>query len=143
MKQISYSQKCVGRDVSNGRFIERVKHGINIVSIMMTWAFENSIETADSMKARGYGLKGRTAFSIFVFNRRDKIALIIISTLSLAVIISANLGAYYYRYFPSMKGIKLEFVSSIAFVLYFLLCITPLVINLLEDLRWKRIQSKI
>ena len=143
IKQISYSQKCVGRDVSNGRLIERVKHGINIVSIMMTWAFENSIETADSMKARGYGLRGRTAFSIFTFNRRDKIAFIVIATLSLSVIIGAKLGSYYYRYFPSMKGIKVELVTSIAFIIYFLLCITPLVINLLEDLRWKRMQSKI
>lgn len=143
IKQISYSQKCVGRDVSNGGFIDRVKHGINIVSIMVTWAFENSIETADSMKARGYGLKGRTAFSIFTFNRRDKIALIGISFLSLAVIASAKLGSYYYRYFPYMKGIKVDFSTSISFGLYFLLCITPLGINLLEDLRWKRIQSKI
>ena len=143
IKQISYAQKCVGRDVSNGRFIERIKHGINIISIMMTWAFENSIETADSMKSRGYGLKGRSAFSIFVFNKRDKIALLIISFFSVVVILSAYLGAFYYRYFPSMKGIDMNSKNIVVFIVYFVLCITPLVINLLEDLKWKRIQSKI
>ncbi len=55
IKQISYAQKCIGRDVSNGGFLIRVKNGIKIMSIMVTWALENAIETADSMKSRGYG----------------------------------------------------------------------------------------
>ena len=34
-------------------------------------ALENSVETADSMKSRAYGLRGRTNFSIYRFDRRD------------------------------------------------------------------------
>ena len=55
---VSNAQKCVGRDVSNGKLLERIRHGIRILSIMVTWALENAIETADSMRSRGYGLKG-------------------------------------------------------------------------------------
>ena len=33
------------------------------------------METADSMKGRGYGLPGRTAFSVYRFTRRDGAAL--------------------------------------------------------------------
>lgn len=58
---------CVQR-----RLIKRAKHGIKIMSILVTWALENAIDTADSMKDRGYGLPGRTAFSIYRFDRRDK-----------------------------------------------------------------------
>ena len=63
IKVISNAQKCVGRDVSNGGLIKRVKHGIKILSILVTWALENAIDIADSMKDRGYGLPGRTALT--------------------------------------------------------------------------------
>ena len=76
IKVISNAQKCVGRDVGSGGLIKRAKQGIKILSILVTWALENAIDTADSMKDRGYGLPGRTAFSIYRFDRRDKWALL-------------------------------------------------------------------
>ena len=75
IKHISDAQKCIGRDVSQGNILQRAKNGIKILSIMVTWALENAIETADSMRSRGYGLKGRTSFSLFRMDRRDKIVL--------------------------------------------------------------------
>lgn len=71
MKVIRNGQKCVGMDVSNGKFLKRALYGLNLLSILVTWALENAIETADSMKSRGYGLRGRTAFSIYRFDKRD------------------------------------------------------------------------
>lgn len=59
---------------------------------MVTWALENAIETADSMKGRGYGLPGRTAFSIFRFDRRDKRALLYILTCAAVVVAGAVTG---------------------------------------------------
>ena len=69
LKVVTNAQRCMGRDVSNGSIIKRAKNGLNILSIMTTWSLENAIETADSMKSRGYGIPGRTAFSIFTFDR--------------------------------------------------------------------------
>ena len=63
--QVSLAQQCVGRDAGSGSLLQRLKNAITILSIMVTWALENAIETADSMKSRGYGLPGRTAFSIY------------------------------------------------------------------------------
>lgn len=53
---ISNAQKCIGRDVTQGSWLQRARNGLTILSIMTTWALENAIETADSMKSRGYGL---------------------------------------------------------------------------------------
>ena len=75
LKIVSNAQKCVGRDISRGSLFKRARHGIRILSIMITWALENAIETADSMKSRGYGLKGRSAFSVYIFDKRDLYAL--------------------------------------------------------------------
>ena len=42
-----------------------------MLSILVTWSLENAIETSDSMRSRGYGLRGRTAFSVYRFTKRD------------------------------------------------------------------------
>ena len=42
------------------------------LSVTVTWALENAVVTADSMKSRGYGLPGRTAFARQRFDGRDR-----------------------------------------------------------------------
>jgi len=145
IKVVSNAQKCIGRDVSSGNILQRAKHGIKILSIMVTWALENSIETADSMKSRGYGLPGRTAFSIFRFNKRDGLALAYILVCAAAIIAGAVLEIYRFRYFPTIRHISGDwhvFWTASLFVIYFALCIFPLIVNIKEDLTWKLIKSK-
>ena len=43
---------------------------------------ENAVQTADSMKARGYGVKRRTTFHLFVFDSRDAAVLGLILALT-------------------------------------------------------------
>lgn len=59
-------------------FIAKVK----ILSIVFTWTIEDYVESAQSMKNRGYTLKGRTAFSIYRFDSRDRLLVIIMMGLS-------------------------------------------------------------
>ena len=139
IKVISDAQKCIGRSASNGNILQKAKHGIKILSIMVTWALENAIETADSMKGRGYGLKGRTAFSIFRFRRRDAYAAAYIFTCAAAVIAGAATGAYHFRYFPTLRGEWTGAGTIAVFIAYFALGIFPIIANLKEDLVWRRI----
>ena len=141
IRVISNAQKCVGRDVSNGGLLDRAKHGLKILSIMITWALENAIETADSMKSRGYGLPGRTAFSIFRFDKRDRKALLAIALTGGLTYGGAFAGTMYWRYFPSMKGVDIGFISILTFLAYGALCMVPVAIQLWEERTWKRLQS--
>jgi energy-coupling factor transport system permease protein len=143
LKVVSNAQKCVGRDVSNGSLLQRAGHGIKILSIMVTWALENAIETADSMKSRGYGLPGRTAFSIYRLDKRDKKALYVIGGAGLYILTASFMGGLYWRYFPSMKGGLLGVYPVSVFLCYLLLCSVPIVIEIQEERKWKSIQSKI
>ncbi len=143
IKVVSNAQKCVGRDVSNGSILQRAKNGIKILSIMITWALEDAIETADSMKTRGYGLPGRTAFSIYHFDKRDKKAILIIGGTGLYVLLGAFFGGMYFRYFPSMKSVPITPFSISVFVAYLIFSILPIVIEIWEDRKWKQLQSKI
>jgi len=143
LKVVANAQRCMGRDVSSGSIIRRAKYGLNILSIMTTWSLENSIETADSMKSRGYGHPGRTAFSIFTFDKRDKKALTAILISGLYTFIGSLYGGMDFKYFPSMKGCGFSLFGLSVFVFYFIFLISPIIIELWEVRKWKSLRSKI
>ena len=126
IKIISDAQKCIGRDMSNGNLMQKIKNGIKILSVMITWALENAIETADSMKSRGYGLPDRTAFSVFKFRKRDFYALIYVFLCGIYIFVSALLNLYNFT----------------LFIAYFALCVTPAIINIQEDIKWAVLRIK-
>ncbi|WP_440961418.1 energy-coupling factor transporter transmembrane component T [Paenibacillus nitricinens] len=142
IKVISNAQKCIGRDVTQGNLLARARNGITILSIMTTWALENAIETADSMKSRGYGLPGRTSFSIFRLDARDKVALLIMTGLIAMVAIGAAMGENTMRYYPSIKASAITPFSILVYIAYFALCMIPVLINMVEAMKWKSIESK-
>ncbi|MBP3560281.1 MAG: energy-coupling factor transporter transmembrane protein EcfT, partial [Clostridia bacterium] len=115
---------------------------ILIFSIMITWALENAIETADSMKSRGYGLKGRTAFSIYRFDERDQYTLIWFSFCGLFLLSGTLLSAFGFRYFPNVRYAALDMTTIPFYCVYFALCITPVILNLKEERKWKTLVSK-
>ena len=136
------AQRCIGRDISTGSLWQRFKTAVVILSIMITWALENAIETADSMKSRGYGLKGRTAFSIYRMDDRDKYALIWLGFCGLFLTAGVMLSAFGFRYFPSIRYAALDMTTIPFYAVYFGLCITPVVLNFTEERKWKTIYSK-
>lgn len=141
-KTVSDARKCLGRDASRGGIIEKAKNGLTLLSAMVTWSLENALDTADSMKSRGYGLKGRTAFSIFTFGKRDKIALLYLLLADGAVLYGGIAGKMYFRYFPSIKSATLSPAGVICFAAYAGLCVCPLAIELWEVRKWNSIKSK-
>ncbi|MFR1707715.1 MAG: energy-coupling factor transporter transmembrane component T [Clostridium sp.] len=143
IKLISNGQKCIGRDVTNGNIIVRSMNGIKILSIMITWALENAIETADSMRARGYGLKGRTSFSIFRFDKRDKITLSVMIMLTMIILLGAFLGENSIVYYPMIKSKTITIFSLLVYSAYILLCLTPIIIDIKEEIKWKHLQLKV
>lgn len=140
---VKEAQAGMGNDTSNGSLLKRLKAAAACFSIMVTWSLENAIETADSMKSRGYGLQGRTAFSVYTFTERDKAVLLWLAFCGLYLLSGSLSGGLYWRYFPNIKG-ELTAPLTISFeVVYFLLCLTPVMINGREEKQWKSLQSKI
>ena len=71
LRVIREGQQCLGKDFSQQRGLKACRAAVDELSILVTWALENGIDTADSMRSRGYGLGRRTAYSIFRFTARD------------------------------------------------------------------------
>lgn len=140
IKVISNSQKCIGRDVINGNIIQKAMNGIKILSIMTTWALENAIETADSMKSRGYGLKGRTSFSNFRFDNRDKITLTSMVSFTIIILIGLLKGENTIVFFPAIKSVPITSFSILVYLSYLCFCLTPLIIDIKEEIIWKNLR---
>jgi len=113
----------------------KAKRGIQHLSILITWALENAVETADSMKSRGYGLPKRTAFSNYRFERRDGIALAVIFACAAIVVAAVAVGRLNWRYFPTFR-VTVDAVSIVIFGVYAVLCALPLLISLREVFYW-------
>ena len=143
VQEVSNAQKSMGRDTSEGSVFARVKNSIRILSAVITWSLENAIDTSDSMKSRGYGLTGRTAYSNYVFGKRDVTALIYLAVTITYFLIGTLLGKINYRYFPSMRGTDMSFYSTSIFISYIMICIMPIIIEIWEELKWRKLKSKI
>ena len=140
---IAQAQRCVGRDPKEGNLLRRAKNGMQILSILTTWALENAVDTADSMKARGYGLKGRTSFSLYRFDRRDTAAFLGLLVLLVLVFAGAALGENSMQYFPRLVQKEVTGLSAAVYAGYALLCLTPLILDAKEAATWRRLLSKI
>lgn len=143
LQTISEAQRGIGRDVSGGPLLRRTRNAITVFSIMVTWALENAIETADSMKSRGYGLPGRTAFSIYRFDGRDKAALFWLGFCGAYLLSGWAAGGFYWRYYPTLRGTAATALSVSFQLVYLLLCLTPVILDRWEEKTWKNIRSEI
>lgn len=142
LKVVTRAQKCIGKDPSQGSLFHRIRCAGSILSVMLTWALENGIDTADSMKSRGYGLPGRTAFSVYRFDNRDRQALICLLVLGAAVLAGAAFDGLTWRYFPTVKWSTTP-LSFGVLAAYTALCALPLILNWKEDRKWNALRSKI
>ena len=140
-RAVSQAQRCVGRDVSDGSLLQRLRNGVTILSILLTWCLENALETADSMKSRGYGLPGRTAFSIYRLDDRDQAALWWLGALGGYILSMWGAGGFACRYFPTFRLAPRDGWSLSGLLAFGLLCLTPVIIDRREDRQWTRLRS--
>ena len=114
---------------------------LRVLGILVTKTFENAIDTAFSMKARGYGLPCRTSFSVYRFGVRDYFVLAF--TLIPAAVVVAERKMLAFRFYPSVKGTPLTFWHVVIFILYGAFCFLPFIYEETERLRWKYYAPKI
>ena len=140
---VAQAQKYMGRDTENGSLLRRTKNAMKVFSIMVTWSLESAIETADSMKSRGYGLPGRTAFSIYRFDDRDKNVLAWLIFCGAYLISGWMAGGTYFRYYPTVKSVVLTPMTVSFMCVYLALVLTPVILDRREDRLWNSLQSNI
>ncbi len=132
MRKIFEGQKGIG----NGG--GRLRNSLHALSILVTWSLENAVDVSDSMKSRGYGLRGRTSYTRFLWTRRDLLlcgAVLLLDALTVVGVVVGQTRAMYNPY------ISLPAITPFSWVLYIgyaLLCFMPLTLDLVEEQKWNR-----
>lgn len=140
-EQVKEARICMGKTARSP--LGKIKNALSCFSVMAAWSLESSIETADSMKSRGYGLSGRTSFSIFTFTERDVRVLAWLGLSALFLISGAVSGNLSWQYYPGFGGTFDEPLTVALEAVYFAVCFTPTAIDILEGWQWRSSRSKI
>ena len=138
-QRINTARKGLGKGIDQGNLWQRVKNGIRIFSMLISWTIGSLATMSDSMRSRGSSLRGRTAFSIYRFDNRDRayvLALFACLTLTAMAVIQ---GLTDMAYSPLMIWEPIAATNWILCIGYVALCLMPLVLDLWTDFRFHRI----
>ena len=142
-KKISTARRAVGRGVNQGNVFQRIVNAVCIFSMLLTWLLESFTTSSDSMRSRGYALKGRTAFSIYRFDNRDR-SLVISLFACLTVALMGNLlGQTVIWYDPKIVMNPITPISFVFYMGFAVLCLLPLIMELWTEFRFKKTRCQL
>ena len=136
--RIDLAQKGIGRGSDQGGIFRRFVNCLRIFSMLITWMISALALESDSMRARGSLLRGRTAFSIYRFDNRDRafvIALFGCITLTAMGVILGNSKMWYD---PRILWKSLNAIGMAAAIGYLALCLMPLTLELWTECRFRK-----
>lgn len=143
LTEIGTARACAGKGADDGSLRERVKESSALISALTSWALENGVVLADSMKSRGYGTGKRTAYALWRFTARDGSLLGVIAVLIAVVLVAVKNGAAWVDYVPDVVFASGSVFVTVGVVAYALLLALPTIIDVRESLIWRISLSRI
>lgn len=140
IKQVNDAQKVLGL-YKNDNIVDSVRGGARVFSGVSGWALEGGITTADSMEARGYGVKRRTSFSLYRMHRAD-VAFFIVTAAFFGAATAGLIISDNFVFYPEMSAPSGTW-AVLAYSFYGVLCALSVIYQLAEEAKWKLSLSKI
>lgn len=141
-ERLSETAKVLSAGEEKG-LLRRLKTACSAASGVLTWALEKSVETADSMKARGYGGGKRKSWSRFRFSHRDGVMLLFMLLCAAVLAFGIFTGRLEASYNPIILVETPDFAGAAASVAYAMMCFMPLAYDAAQEIKWNKSFSKI
>ncbi len=134
-REIVCAQRAMGYYSEKG-LIPRLQSHTRVYSALISRALEEAVETGSAMKARGYGLKGRTRFSLFRFCSRDAVlcAFLVPASVVTALMCAGSLDFFFY---PRISTITAQPGRLCGYAAFALFSLSPFIFEITEELKWK------
>lgn len=136
-REISASQRAMGL-YSSDAFPDRLKSRLLAFDAAFSWAIENGVTTAISMRARGYGRGKRSSYFLFRFSAADAAAALFVSAAATVTVLAGD--KLRFAFYPEITRAAAAILPRTA---YILLCAVPITAEIKERLQWKYSASKI
>ena len=139
-RKISIARQGIGMGANQGHLFQRALNSIRIFSMLITWTIETMATVSESMRSRGSGLRGRTAYSIYRFDNRDRAFVVVLfaclTLLAMGLIL--HQGDIYYD--PQIIMNPITPLSWAFYGGYVVFCLMPLGLDLWTDFRFRQAQ---
>ena len=142
-KRINIAQRGIGRGINQGNLFRRIHNGIRIFSMLITWTIDSLTVASESMRSRGSTLRGRTAFSIYRFDNRDRafvIGLFLCLTVTLMAMILKQTNALYD---PRIVMPSVTAGSYVFYACYAVFCLMPLGLELWTEYQFQKARKSL
>jgi len=117
-------------------WLSRARSQMTTMSALTTWSLEHAIDTGAAMKARGYGLPGRTSYRACRFGAADAVLLALILALAAVVTLALARGDLQYDWYPNISAPRLGPCPLTGVLAYSVLCLLPFLSTVKEEIRW-------
>lgn len=91
------------KKTESGKKAKKLQPLFKEISALLSWSMEEGLETADSMKAKGYGCAKRSSYAVYKFTAKDTVLI------CLTLVLTASAIVFYYC------GAKTEFYPEIEY----------------------------
>ena len=140
-QRIELAQRGIGRGKGQGNIFQRMRNALRRGSILLTWLIEGIVTTSDSMRCRGCSLRGRTAYSLYRFDGRDRSFVIGLCSLVCVLLMALLLDQTMIRFAPQVVMMPITPMSCLFYTTWAALCLLPPVLELLGARRFRHLQQ--
>lgn len=137
LDEIMAVQRVRGITLSNGTLKRRAENGMLMLKILLTWSLEEAVQTADSMKARGYGIGKKSSYIPYKIEKRDWTWIVTLFTLFVICIIGGILGYGKIHIYPELGTLHLYPIDWILLICMTIIYSFPLITEGREWIRWR------
>lgn len=137
-REIHEVQRVRSYSMSQGSVKSRAKIGMLYMQKLLTWSLEEALQSAESMKARGYGLtKNRTSYQVFMMTAKDWGKVMLLLVLTGIGIVGAKQENGVLTIYPELGRVSFTFADWLHYGIFVILVSLPLILEGGEQLKWR------
>lgn len=143
MSEIASVQRSQGKLLSSQSKKQHLKDSMETLNTLVSWSLEAALQTAASMRSRGYGCGKRTSVVRYRMTNRDWGMLLCIGITSVTAIYGRFFGYGMIEIYPQIQGMAMNLWACLHFCAFFLFTAIPILLDGKERVQWHFIRLKI
>lgn len=136
-RRVNQAQRTIGCGTDQGNVLMRLRNCLRLCSSVITWTVESLIIGSESMRSRGYTLRGRTAYAIYRFDYRDRILVVVLFACLTAMSMAVLLDQTSMIFDPALILTPITGISYVFYGIYALFCLLPMLLQLVGQRRFE------
>ncbi|MFC5402227.1 energy-coupling factor transporter transmembrane component T [Cohnella soli] len=126
LQELMLIQRTRGVTVTEGSPSARAHNGARLIGTLLSWTLEDSLQTADSMQARGYGTGQRSSYLAYRLRARDWATLVGFVVCAMTLFAAWAGGHGFMTIYPRLGAFALSIGDGVALAAYIVFLLMPL-----------------